>query len=68
MDGYIDPKWRYNLEQMTPEEKQAFLRTVVRLRAHCPQCVVQHVQLDREPCNSCITLPGDQGRPMTSLN
>ena len=68
MNEQYDPEWRLRLQQMTPQEKRAFLRAVVRIRTHCPRCLVKNPQLDIEPCYSCTTLPGELGRPMISLN
>ena len=68
MNEHIDPEWRESLQQMAPQEKLAFLRSIVRLRAHCPRCLVKFPRLDIEPCYSCTTLPGGLGRPMMSRN
>jgi hypothetical protein len=68
MDEYLDPKWHENLGNMSSEEKRAFLRAVLRLRVHCPRCPVKEPNLDREPCYSCTNLPGDLGRPTSTVN
>lgn len=68
MDDHIDPQWHENLRNMSPKEKQAFLRAVMRLRVHCPMCPVKHPQLDREPCYGCTNMPGDTGRPTSTVN
>lgn len=68
MDGNIDPRWRDDLENMTPEERRAYLRVILRLRVHCPRCPVSEPQMDRDPCYSCTILPGDTGRITTTVN
>jgi hypothetical protein len=68
MSNDLNSEWRGDLQQMTPEEKRAFLRVFLRLRVHCPRCPVKNPQMDREPCRACTILPGDRGRPTTTVN
>jgi hypothetical protein len=68
MSEKLDPNWRSDLEKMTPEEKRAYLKVLLRLRVHCPRCPVKHPRLDRDPCYSCTTLPGDMGRITQTVN
>jgi hypothetical protein len=68
MNEQIDPQWREELRNMSSKEKRAFLRAVMRLRIHCPTCPIKEPNLDREPCYSCINLPGDTGRPLSTVN
>ena len=68
MYDHIDPKWRDNLDKMTPDERRAYLRVLLRLKVHCPRCPVKTPQLDREPCYACTVLPGDLGRVTMTVN
>ena len=68
MHNYLDSDWRESLQNMTPDEKRAYLRAFLRKRVHCPRCPVKTQRLDREPCYSCTNLPGDIGRPRTTVN
>jgi hypothetical protein len=68
MSEHIDPEWLESLRRMTPEEQIALLRAIRRLRIDCPQCLVKSPQLHRKPCNTCTSLPGNLGRPLSSVN
>ena len=68
MEQHIDSEWHDMLQKMPEDEKRAFLQAVMRLRVHCPQCPVATPRLYLEPCYSCTKLPGDLGRPMSTVN
>ena len=68
MNEHIDPEWRDQLRRMSPEEKLAFLRAAMRLRVHCPRCLVKKPRLNVDPCYNCTILPGDLGRPTATVN
>ena len=61
-------EWREMLRQMSPDEKRAFLRAVLRVRAYCPTCAVKNSSLNREPCYGCIVLPDNIGQVLSTVN
>jgi hypothetical protein len=68
MSEHIDPEWLESLRRMTPEEQISLLRAIRRLRIDCPHCPVKSPQLNRKPCHSCTSLPGNLGRPLSTVN
>lgn len=61
-------EWRDMLREMPPNEKRAFLRALLRVRAYCPMCPVVSPGLDRDPCYGCIVLPNNLGQPLSTVN
>jgi hypothetical protein len=61
-------EWREMLRQMSADEKRAFLRAVLRVRAYCPTCAVKNSELHRDPCYACIVLPNDLGQVLATVN
>ena len=61
-------EWREMLRRMSPDEKRAFLRAVLRVRAYCPTCSVKNPVLHRDPCYACIVLPNNIGQVLSKVN
>ena len=55
-------------DEMSMEEKRAFLKAVMRLRVYCNRCPVKNRDISKSPCYECAVLPGDTGLPMATVN
>ena len=56
------------LQPIALSEKKMLLRTLIWSRAFCPRCPVVNRGFHLDPCYSCIVLPRESRRLMTTVN
>ena len=64
----IAPQQQDELQPPSFAEKKVLLRALLWSRAFCPRCPVVNRGFHLDPCYSCIVLPKESRRPMTTVN
>jgi hypothetical protein len=64
----LAPQQQDELQPVSLDEKKVLLRTLLWSRAFCPRCPVVNRGFHLDPCYSCIVLPKESRRLMTTVN